>query len=102
VTGKESFDEIDISRLGRKCEYCYFLINITYAALFREMVSTEHRNLIKIILPVFEIIATLRFEIHLKGPFFGSWNIHIHPAPLYHGYTLECKIRIKAVQPFRR
>jgi hypothetical protein len=62
-----------------------FSEDTTYAVLFREMVSLNYCNLIKVIRDILEKIAVSFFEPHMKGLYFYSQNILIDWASVNDG-----------------
>jgi hypothetical protein len=52
--GKTGFDKVGILILGPQCAYRYIPDDAAYSGLLRDMVFINYRNLIKIVLAVFE------------------------------------------------
>jgi hypothetical protein len=70
LTRKASFEKTDISHLDSQCTSHCFLEETTYAILFRDMASINYKNLIKIVMDVFEKVAILCFGAELKVSYF--------------------------------
>jgi hypothetical protein len=51
--------------------------------LFRNIVSINFWNLIKIVKVVLDKLAILRFETNLKEPYFWNWNVYIRRTSTY-------------------
>jgi hypothetical protein len=85
LIGKATSKRTDISCLGHQCSYHYFSDDTTYAVLFGDIITITYWNLIKNVGGIFEKIAIFCFGTHLKGPYFWSWNVHIHQALTYDG-----------------
>jgi hypothetical protein len=62
----------------------FLMIAITYTVLFRDMVTLNYLNVIKIINSYLKK-AILLFGVHLKDPYFWNMNLHIHKALTYDG-----------------
>lgn len=71
-TGKADFDKIYISRLGHQYTYPYFPEDTINVVSFREVLSINYRNLIKIVGAVFKKIAILFLATHFKSTYFWS------------------------------
>jgi hypothetical protein len=52
-----AFEKIDISRCSRQSACLYFPEDTIYAVLFSEILSINGRNVIKIVIAIFEEIA---------------------------------------------
>jgi hypothetical protein len=55
-----------------QCAYNCFPEDTTCIVLFREMVSKNYRNLIKVVRALFKRVTIIFCVAHLKGPYFWS------------------------------
>jgi hypothetical protein len=65
--------------------YRYFPEDATYADLFREIISINYRDVIKIVGVVFVKIAILSLGARLNSAYFWTYIVHIDQATTYDG-----------------
>jgi hypothetical protein len=85
---------------GAQCAYHYFLAGFTCVVLFREMVSKNLWNFIRIVGGVFDKIAIL-FCFPFEGFYFSSWYVHVYRTDLWRIDSWVMNLN-KIIHPFRR